>query len=123
MSQGSTEDGGVPYRYGDAGAYRLSERVRDLERSCGAREAARVSHEVRLAALESNFTKHLDRAAVDADRAAESAKKALDEMRLLRDDITAIKAQKGSVSVTLMVQVATILGLFGSFVFALAKMI
>ena len=120
MPQGSTNDVAGPYRLGDA--YRIFERVERLERSCAALEAAAGRQEVRLGALEVGFSKHLDLASIDADRAAESAQKTLSVVNSLRDDINTIKAQRGSISVLMLLQVSGVLvGVAGVF-FSIAKL-
>lgn len=111
MPQGSyDDDGGVPYRYGDAGAYRLSERVRDLERACSTCSTVRASQEVRISALESSVKSLLARAASDAERAAVSASQTLNEIGRLREDISVMKARHGTVPVETIQRLVAIIG-------------
>ena len=114
MSQESYDEGGVPYRYGDAGAYRLSERVRDLERACSTCSTVRASQEVRISALEASVKSHLDRASTDAERAAVSATQTLSEIGRLREDISVMKARHGTVPVETIQRIVAIIS--GGFV-------
>lgn len=106
---GSPDDGGSPFRYTDA-AYRISERIEKLERACSDLASNGVRQEVRLGTLELGFSKHLDRASVDADRAAESAQRTLDEVRSLREDISIMKARTGTVPVETIQRLVAIIG-------------
>lgn len=92
------------------GVLRYDDDGRSASYRIGAMERALSVAEVRISALEGSLKEHLSRASTDAERAAVSATQTLNEIGRLREDLTVIKAMRGSVQVEAVQRLCAILG-------------